>query len=105
MSKENIFETVDDASHDLESLRADIAKLTATVSDLVRHQAAAAASTAGDVVDKARQKVAETAEDTQARVKSGAVELEKAIERNPLTSIVIALVAGLVVGIFTRAAK
>lgn len=105
MTAEKAYQSISDFGEDFASLRDDIAKLTATVTDLVRNQAASAASTVVGAVDHARQKVSDTADDAQNRVKSAAGEFEASIERNPLTAVVVALVAGFVVGLFTRAAR
>jgi ElaB/YqjD/DUF883 family membrane-anchored ribosome-binding protein len=94
-----------DLMADYTALREDISKLTATVTELVRNQAASAADNVSGAVDQARQKVADTANRAQERMSSAASELEASIERNPITAVVIALAAGLIVGLFTRAGK
>jgi ElaB/YqjD/DUF883 family membrane-anchored ribosome-binding protein len=105
MTTEKSHQSIGDFGDDFVSLRDDIAKLTATVTELARSQAASATSTVVGAVDQARQKVSDTADDAQNRVKWAAGELEASNERNPLTAVVVALVAGFVVGLFTRAAR
>lgn len=94
-----------DFSEDLVALRDDMAKLTTSVAELLRNQASTAASSVGSAIDQARQRVTETADDAQARMRSATSDLETTIERNPLTAILVALVAGLMVGLFTRSSK
>jgi ElaB/YqjD/DUF883 family membrane-anchored ribosome-binding protein len=101
MTSEKAYEGIGDLGEDFASLRDDIAKLTASVTDLVRNQASSAASTMAGAVDQARQTVSDTAVDAQNRVKSAAGEFEASIERNPLTAVMVALLAGIVVGVFT----
>jgi ElaB/YqjD/DUF883 family membrane-anchored ribosome-binding protein len=105
MTTEKAYQSISDFGEDLAALRADIAKLTTSVAELAKGQASSAASSMVDAIDQARQKVSDTAGDAQSRMKSAAGDLEASIERNPLTAVMIALVAGLVVGLFTRAAR
>jgi ElaB/YqjD/DUF883 family membrane-anchored ribosome-binding protein len=90
----------EDFTADLAALRDDIAKLTSSVSDFIRTQTAAASNTAVDAIDNARQKVSDTASKTQDRVAGASRDLETTIERNPLAAVLIAMVAGLFIGIF-----
>jgi ElaB/YqjD/DUF883 family membrane-anchored ribosome-binding protein len=105
MTTEKAYENINDLSDDFAAVRNEIAKLTTIVTDLVKGQASSAASTVVDTVDQARQKVAETASDAQYRLKSATGDIEASIERNPVTAVMIALVAGVFVGLLTRSAK
>lgn len=105
MTTDKIYQGVGDVSADLAALREDIAKLTGAVGDLVRGQASSAAGTVAGAVDQARQSVTETAGDVQARMSSSARDIEGMIERNPMTAIMVALVGGLIIGLFTRTTK
>lgn len=105
MTTEKAYQSLSDLGDDVAALRDDIGKLTASVTELVRNQASSAVSTVAGAVDQARQKVNETAGGAQDRVKSAAGELEASIERNPLAAVMVALVAGLIVGLFTRVAR
>ena len=87
---------------DLKTIREDITKLTATVTDLVKSQAATARSSVLGVMDDARGKVTDTASDARDRVATAATDLEATIERNPLLAVTAALVAGLFVGVLSR---
>jgi ElaB/YqjD/DUF883 family membrane-anchored ribosome-binding protein len=90
----------EDFTADLAALRDDVAKLTSSVSDFIRTQTAAASNTAFDAIDNARQKVSNTASKTQDRVAGASRDLETTIEHNPLAAVLIAMVAGLFIGIF-----
>ncbi len=90
----------DDFAADFAALRADVAKLTSSVSELIRTHAAATTNTVFDAVDNARQKVSDTAGKAQDRVAGASRDLETTIEHNPLAAVLIAMVAGLFIGIF-----
>ncbi|HWG06766.1 MAG TPA: hypothetical protein VG271_17295 [Beijerinckiaceae bacterium] len=89
---------VDDISADLANLRADVAKLTATVTDLLKHQASFAQDRVMGAVDSAREQITNSAADAQQRVRSASAELESAIERNPLAAVAVAMLCGWVLG-------
>jgi ElaB/YqjD/DUF883 family membrane-anchored ribosome-binding protein len=88
---ENLGESAQDAADDLSSLRADIAQLTDSVTTLVKAQ-----------VDFARQKLSDGASDAKNRLSDASSTLEASIERNPLIAVLIALGAGLVIGLLSR---
>ena len=91
-----------DLAADLAALRADIAKLTATVTNLVKAETASATDSVFGAVDNARQKLSDGAADAKDRLSGATSELEASIERNPLIAVLIALAAGLVVGLLSR---
>jgi len=98
-------EATQDFTADLAALRDDVAKLSSSISDLIRSQTAATTNTVADAVDNARQKISDTASKTQDRVAGASTDLEAAIERNPLSAVFIALVAGIFVGLLTPGRK
>ncbi|HUI21137.1 MAG TPA: hypothetical protein VLZ74_08840 [Methylocella sp.] len=98
-------EATQDFTADLAALRDDIAKLSSSVSELLRAQTAATTNAVTDVVDNARQKISDSAGKAQDRVASASTDLETAIERNPLMAVLLALVAGIVVGLVSRGRK
>ena len=57
-----------------------------------------AVGTVVDVVDNARQKISDTASKAQDRVARASTDLETTIERSPLVAVLIAMVAGIFVG-------
>jgi ElaB/YqjD/DUF883 family membrane-anchored ribosome-binding protein len=90
----------EDFAADLAALRDDVTKLTSSVSEFIRTQTAAASNTAFDAIDNARQKVSDTASKAQDRMTGASRDLETTIEHNPLAAVLIAMVAGLFIGIF-----
>jgi ElaB/YqjD/DUF883 family membrane-anchored ribosome-binding protein len=90
----------EDFAADFAALRADVTKLTSSVSELIRTHTAATTNTVFDAVDNARQKVSDTAGKAQDRVAGASRDLETTIEHNPLAAVLIAMVAGLFIGIF-----
>jgi ElaB/YqjD/DUF883 family membrane-anchored ribosome-binding protein len=89
----------EDFAAELAALRHDVAKLTSSVSEFIRIQTAATTNTVFDAVDNARQKVSVTASNAQDRVAGASRDLETTIERNPAAAVLIAMVAGVFVGI------
>ncbi|MFZ0509314.1 MAG: hypothetical protein WBE85_13230 [Methylocella sp.] len=90
----------EDFAADLAALRDDVAKLTSSVSEFIRTQTAATTNTVFDAVDNTRQKISDTASKAQDRVAGASRDLETTIEQNPLVAVLIAMVAGLFIGIF-----
>ncbi len=90
---------------DLAALRDDISKLTASVTKLVKAEASATSETVFGAVDAARQKMADGASDAKERLSGASSDLEATIERNPLIAVLIAMAAGLVIGLLSRARK
>ena len=90
---------------DLAALRDDVTKLTSSVSEFIRTQTAATTNTVFDAVDNARQKISDTASKAQDRVTGASTDLATTIERNPLAAVLIAMVAGILVGLLSRGRK
>jgi ElaB/YqjD/DUF883 family membrane-anchored ribosome-binding protein len=95
----------EDFAADLAALRDDVTKLTSSVSEFIRTQTAAASNTAFDTIDNARQKVSDTASKAQDRVSGASADLGKTIEQNPLMAVLVALMAGVLVGMLSRTGK
>jgi ElaB/YqjD/DUF883 family membrane-anchored ribosome-binding protein len=120
MAENDVFGStrVDDGSQeavreDLNALRSDIAKLSEAVALLVREQTSAQAEKVREAVGTARETLtgaAESfrragvgiAEDAQARLETLSSELEESVKRTPVTSVLTALIAGVIFGIITR---
>ena len=133
MSKVN--QASEDFASDLAALRDDIARLTGSVSDLLRHRANDASNQAYNIFGQARDKatkhasrarddfanrasdarddlsnrasdlrdrLADHASDAQDRFGSISSDIETRIERNPLTAVVVAAIAGLLMGLLSR---
>jgi ElaB/YqjD/DUF883 family membrane-anchored ribosome-binding protein len=95
----------EDFATDLAALRDDVTKLTSSMSEFIRSQTAATKNTAFDAVDNARQKISDTAGKAQDRVAGASADLGKTIEQNPLMAVLIALMAGVLVGMLSRTGK
>lgn len=112
--------TVQDASaagdrlgQDLDELRAGVAKLTETVAQLLRNQAEAGADKLGAGLGAAREAFGETAssfaragrgmaEDAQHRLGALGGDLERSIQRSPITAVLAAAALGMVLGLMHR---
>ncbi|MDQ6868178.1 MAG: hypothetical protein M3178_07145 [Pseudomonadota bacterium] len=90
----------EDFAADFAALRDDVTKLTSSFSDYIRKQTAAASNSVSDAAGNARQKVSDSAGKAQDVVSGASRDLEKTIEHNPLSAVLIAMVAGLFIGIF-----
>lgn len=96
-----IGEHAQDLSTDFATLRGDLAKLTETVTTLVRNQSDNAGQTVRTAIGQARETISSTANQATDRVTSLGNEFESSIERNPLTAVLIALGVGVVAGMLT----
>jgi ElaB/YqjD/DUF883 family membrane-anchored ribosome-binding protein len=104
-SNKPVEEAPQDFAADLAALRDDFTKLTSSVSEIIRTHTAATTNTVFDAVDNARQKISDTASKTQDRVAGASTDLETTIERNPLAAVLIAMVAGILIGLLSRGRK
>jgi ElaB/YqjD/DUF883 family membrane-anchored ribosome-binding protein len=102
-STKSLEDVSQDFAADLAALRDDVTKLSTSVSEFIRTQTATTANTVVGAVDNARQKISETAGKAQDRVAEARSDLETTIERNPLAAVLIAMVAGIAVGLLSRA--
>lgn len=100
-------------NQDLDALRADVAKLTETVAQLLRNQAEAGADKLGAGLGAAREAFGETAqsfaragkgiaEDAQHRLGALGDDLERSIQRSPITAVLAAAALGMVLGLMNR---
>ena len=94
-----------DFTAELASLRDDVAKLNSSLSKFIRTRSTAQPNTVFDAVDNARQKISDTASKAQDRVTGASTDLATTIERNPLAAVLIAMVAGILVGLLSRGRK
>ena len=102
-----------DFAADLSALRDDISKLTGSVSQLLRSRASSTTDQAYDTYNQARdtfndraggmrEHLSSRAADAQERLGAFSSEVETKIERNPLTAVVVAGIAGLLMGMLSR---
>ena len=98
-------ETSKDFTADLASLRDDVAKLSSSLSEVIRTRSAATTNTVFDAVNNARQKISDTANKAQDPVAGTSTTLETTIELKPMVAALIAMVAGMLVGLLSRGRK
>jgi ElaB/YqjD/DUF883 family membrane-anchored ribosome-binding protein len=91
-----------DLSADLVALRADIARLSDTMAGLVRSQANSASAAVKGVMDDARDQLSQAASQAQESALGAAADLERRIEKNPLTAVLIAAGIGMALGMMSR---
>ena len=82
---------------DLNALRSDIASLAATVKELMVGKAREASSAAGENLDELRDRVEQMAEQLRDRGRAASEKLQRQVEERPLTSLLVAFAAGLVI--------
>ncbi len=98
---------------DLAALRADVARLTETMSTLAQNQAGHASAAVSESMEKARvvldeaiealtQTGRDLANEASGRLRNMGTEVGASIERNPLTAVMIAAALGLVIGMLGR---
>jgi ElaB/YqjD/DUF883 family membrane-anchored ribosome-binding protein len=83
---------------ELKALRADFAKLVETVKAMGREQADSALNSAREAVDHAADRIKKRAAEAQQRGEAAAEEIEAMIGRHPLTSILVAIGLGYLIG-------
>jgi ElaB/YqjD/DUF883 family membrane-anchored ribosome-binding protein len=91
-----------DLAADLAALRADIARLSDTMSGLVKAQANSASDAVRGVVGDARDQLSQAAAQAQDSALGAAADLERRIEKNPLTAVLIAAGIGMVLGMMSK---
>ena len=100
---------VEEASQDftanLASLRDDVAKLNSSLSKFIRTHSATSTNTVFDAADNARQKISDTANKAHDPVAGASTDLETTIEHKPMVAALIAMVAGMLVGLLSRGRK
>lgn len=98
----NVTDASGDITAELAALKRDVARLAETIGELAQHQTKAVGLRASDAVEDASDGIAGAAADAQKRVRSASGEIEASIERNPLTSVLIAFGIGMSLGVFGR---
>ena len=91
-----------DLAADLAALRADIARLSDTMAGLMRGHADAAGAAVKGAVGDARDQLSQTASHAQDSAFGAAADLERRIERNPLTAVLIAVGIGMALGMMAK---
>ena len=94
-----------DFAENFAALRDDVAKLTTSVTELVRSQASTTTGTVMEAVKGAGQKLSDSTTEAQNRLLDMGSDIEATIERNPLAAVLTALSAGLIIGMVTGARR
>ena len=97
-------ETSQDFAADLASLRDDVAKLNSSLSEFIRIHATST-NTVFEAADNAPQKISDTANKAHDPVAGATTDLETTIEHKPMVAALIAMVAGMLVGLLSRGRK
>ena len=87
---------------DLAALRADIARLSDTVAAMARTQADAVGAAMKGAVGDARDQLSQAASNAQDSALGAAADIERRIERNPLTAVLIAAGIGMALGMMSK---
>jgi ElaB/YqjD/DUF883 family membrane-anchored ribosome-binding protein len=96
---------VSDLASDLAALRDDIARLSDAVTGLVRTQTDAAGAALKGAVGEAREHLSQAASQAQDGALGAVADLERRIEKNPLTAVLIAAGVGMVFGMMNRSRR
>ena len=89
------------AAGDFDALRADVAKLAQTVSQLVQNQASSTRNQITSAVGAAGDNLSQTAAMAQDRFMSMEADMESQIKKNPLAAVGVALGIGVLIGKMT----
>lgn len=94
--------SIADVAADLAILRDDISKMSSTLNDLLRQQVDATGDQVRSALGSARDTIASSAHEASAGVRLVSADIEKAIEKNPITAVLIAAIVGLFLGNYSR---
>ena len=94
-----------DIAADLATLRADIKNLSETIAGLMRGRSNAAGAAVKGAVGDARDQISQAASHAQDSVFGAAADLERRIERDPLTAVLIAAGIGIAIGMTTKSRR
>ena len=84
------------------SLREDVARLTATIGDLLRQQTKAAGLGVTDAIDGVQDRIESTATSAQHHARAAGSQIEACIERNPLVALAVVFGVGMSFGMISR---
>jgi ElaB/YqjD/DUF883 family membrane-anchored ribosome-binding protein len=91
-----------DIAADLATLRTDIKNLSETVAGRLRDRSNAAGAAMKGAVGDASDQISQAASRAQDSVFGAASDLERRIERDPLTAVLIAAGIGMAIGVMTK---
>ena len=94
-----------DFAGDLAALRTDIANLSETIAELMSGRANATGAAVKGAAGDARDQLSQAAGSAQDRAFGVAADLERRIERDPLTAVLIAAGIGMAIGMTTKSRR
>ena len=94
-----------DLAAGLEAIRADITRLSETIAELTRGQADAAGAAVKGAVGDVRNQISQAASQARDSACGVAADVERRIEKNPLTAVLIAAGIGLAIGMLTKSRR
>ncbi|MGD9740240.1 MAG: YqjD family protein [Bauldia sp.] len=97
-AKTDTEDTAAELGREIKELRADLAALVSTVSDYIGRQASHAGEAAKEGVSHMAEALKSTASEARRRGEVAASEIEDMIAARPLTSVLVALGIGYVIG-------
>lgn len=92
-------------AQDLQSLRDDIAKLNSALATLLRQQADAAGDHIRGAIDDAAEQLTASTNTAKARVQTATSDLEATITRNPISAVLLSMLVGLLLGLWSRQSR
>lgn len=92
----------EDIADDLAALRRDIAHLTEAMRGLAEDKTQAAGLRLSEAMGDAKNKISNAADDASKQVWMASGEIEAAVDRNPLTAVLIALGVGIAIGLVSK---
>ena len=94
-----------DIAADLANLRTDIASLSETIAGLMGGRANAAGAAVKDAAGDARDQLSQAVAHAHDSVLGAAADLERRIERDPLTAVLIAAGIGMAIGMMSKSPR
>lgn len=89
-------------AEDFKALRDDVAKLNGAVAQLLRQQTGVAGEHVRGAIDEATDQLASSASAIKARAQAATSDLEVTITRNPVSAVLLSMMVGLLLGLWTR---
>jgi ElaB/YqjD/DUF883 family membrane-anchored ribosome-binding protein len=90
---------------DFKALRDDVAKLNSAVAQLLRQQTGAAGDHVRGAIEDATDQIASSAGALKVRAQAATSELEATVTRNPMSAVLVSLIAGLLLGLWSRQSR
>ncbi len=92
-------------AEDFKLLRDDVGKLNSAVAQLLRQQTGVAGEQVRGAINEATDQLATSAGALKAKAQAATSDLETTITRNPVSAVLLSLVAGLLLGLWSRQSR